>query len=128
MPDLYRPPRDHSLYTGPRSGRPPKHGSARAAPGCRDPTEWPGADFAEILPLISKGLAEDPTGSEWTRLIIHQANRTLIGDIGFLSPPGPEQVVEIGYSIIPTHRQQGYAFEAAQAMISWAFSWPSVRR
>ena len=37
-------------------------------------------------------------------------------------------MVEIGYGITPSYRRQGYASEAARAMIAWAFSCPDVKR
>jgi [ribosomal protein S5]-alanine N-acetyltransferase len=36
--------------------------------------------------------------------------------------------VEIGYSIVPAYQGNGYASEATQAMVNWAFGHESVRR
>lgn len=92
------------------------------------PDEWPNPDIAEILPMILEGRRHDPAAALWSGLIIHRADRTLIGDIGFLGPPGLSGVVEIGYGLIPAYRGRGLATEAARAMVAWAFTQPGVRR
>lgn len=92
------------------------------------PACWPGADFGDILPLVAEILEEDPGQAGWTRLIIHASDRKLIGDIGFLAPPDAMGTVELGYSIIPSYRRQGYAVEAARTMLDWAAGQPGVRR
>ena len=90
--------------------------------------EWPGEDIEEVLPLFARALEKDPTRAEWGRLIIHAAHRTIIGDIGFQEPPDDKGTVEMGYSIVPSHRQRGYATEAGRAIIAWVFSRPEVKR
>jgi ribosomal-protein-alanine N-acetyltransferase len=44
----------------------------------------------------------------------------LIGRLGFKGKP-EHGAVEIGYGIVPAHRQQGYATEAGQVLIARAF-------
>ena len=51
----------------------------------------------------------------------------VVGDAGFHSPPVDGEV-ELGYSILPGHRGQGYATEAARALVEWALSQPDVER
>ncbi len=92
------------------------------------PDEWPNPDLGEILPMILEARLKDPAEAAWSALILHTADRALIGDIGFKGGPDAEGTVEIGYGIIPSYRGQGYASEAAQAMIAWAFAQPGVRR
>ncbi|HYO50155.1 MAG TPA: GNAT family N-acetyltransferase [Chloroflexia bacterium] len=90
--------------------------------------EWPGEDIKEELPLFAQALGKDPTRAEWGRIIIHAAHRMIIGDIGFQEPPDANGTVEMGYSIVPSHRKRGYATEAGRAIIAWAFSRPEVGR
>lgn len=50
-----------------------------------------------------------------------------VGSVGFKSPPSPDGIVEIAYGIEPKHQGNGYATEAAQALVTFAFSQPEVR-
>jgi RimJ/RimL family protein N-acetyltransferase len=90
--------------------------------------EWPGEDIEEVLPLFARALEKDPTRAEWGRLIIQDASRMIIGDIGFQEPPDDNGTVEMGYSIVPVYRKRGYATEAGHAIIAWAFTGPEVKR
>ncbi len=51
-----------------------------------------------------------------------------IGNGGFKGPPDEEGTVEIGYSILEEYQRKGYASEAVEALIQWAFDGPGVRR
>jgi [ribosomal protein S5]-alanine N-acetyltransferase len=46
----------------------------------------------------------------------------LIGAGGYFGPPGEDGVVEIGFSIIPTRQNFGYATELAEMLIKNAFT------
>lgn len=73
-------------------------------------------------------LVEDLLQLGWgVWLIIHAADSTLIGDLGFGGKPD-EQGVEMGYEVLSAYRQQGYAFEAVQALINWACNQPALKR
>lgn len=61
------------------------------------------------------------------RGIVLRQTQTLIGHIGFHTPPGPDYLhnlapggIEIGYTIFPAYRRQGYALEACTVLIEWA--------
>lgn len=92
------------------------------------PAAWPQPDFAQALPFIARELATDPTQARWTRLIVHRADRTVIGGIGSKGSPDASGAVEIGYDIIPSYRRQGYAVEAGAAFVGWLLAQPGVRR
>ncbi len=47
-----------------------------------------------------------------------------IGLIGFKGAPDGRCEVEIGYSLAPAYRRQGYMSEAVQAMVAWAWAQP----
>lgn len=54
--------------------------------------------------------------------------RVLVGAAGFFGLPNEEGDAEIGFSIMPAWRGQGYATELVGALLSWAFDDPRVRR
>lgn len=93
----------------------------------RVPPSWPGADFARMLPRLADGPDDGPVAAP-TRLIIHAADRAVIGEAGFHGPPDRTGTVEIGYSIVPEYRGQGLASEATRALIEAAFASPGIRR
>ena len=92
------------------------------------PDGWPGSGIAEYLPAYTGELAEQPERSAWVRLALRTADRALIGDMGFHGPPDGQGTVELGYSIAPAYRRQGYASEGARGLVAWAFAQPRVRR
>jgi ribosomal-protein-alanine N-acetyltransferase len=61
--------------------------------------------------------AEPPNGS-WR----------LAGVVGFKGPPDPGGTVEIGYGILPERRRLGFAREAVDALLGWAFGRDAVTR
>jgi ribosomal-protein-alanine N-acetyltransferase len=96
--------------------------------GARVPQTWPGADFARMLPRFAEGVEQVSFGAEPTRLIVHAADRTLIGETGFHGPPDGSGTVEVGYSIAPAYRGRGLASEATRALIQHPLSRPDIRR
>ena len=59
-------------------------------------------------------------------VIIERESTTVIGDIGFMGPPGEDGDVEIGYSVIPDRRGRGYASDAVRVLVAWALKQPGV--
>lgn len=89
---------------------------------------WPDEELMECLPRIIKNLelVEEPSGFEsW--MIIDKERKILIGDAGFKGRPATEGIVDLGYAIIAAERQKGYAAEAAEGLIKWAFKHPEVK-
>jgi [ribosomal protein S5]-alanine N-acetyltransferase len=87
--------------------------------------------------IVSKDISPD-----WLRLLeastgadpwilgfglLHLASGTVIGMGSFKGPPGEDGVVEIAYGIVPDFQGKGYATEAAQALVAFAFSSGKVR-
>ena len=58
--------------------------------------------------------------------IIHRDVRVVIGSAGFKGPPDASGIVEIAYGIAPGFQGQGYATEAARALIEFAQRSPRV--
>ncbi|HLO02380.1 MAG TPA: GNAT family N-acetyltransferase [Symbiobacteriaceae bacterium] len=101
-------------------------GTLEGALGARVPAAWPGPDLAAALPFFLAQMQADPDLADWMGLILHQGE--VVGDIGFKGRPDEQGMVEIGYSLIPAARGQGFATEAVRAMTAWALQQPLVRR
>lgn len=89
---------------------------------------WPDADMMETLPRILNNLelVDEPSGFEsW--LIVEKDSKEIIGDIGFKGKPDGEGAVDLGYGIVDSARRKGYAVEAGESMIKWAFKQQQVK-
>ena len=77
------------------------------------------------LEQLRKSVAEDP----WVHgfAIVHREERLVVGSVGFKGPPDDQGTVEIAYGIVPTFQGRGYATEAAEACIAFAFADDRVR-
>jgi ribosomal-protein-alanine N-acetyltransferase len=80
---------------------------------------------SRVLPLQGAAGANEERFGVW--VIIERETETVVGDIGFIGPPGADGIVEIGYSVIPDRRRRGYATEAARALVDWVLREPGVR-
>lgn len=75
-------------------------------------------------------IGEDPTVQPWLlRAMIDRISGTMVGHIGFHSPPRPEDLadiasdgVELGYTVYESFRRQKYATEAVIALMHWAYA------
>ncbi|MBS4214786.1 MULTISPECIES: GNAT family N-acetyltransferase [Neobacillus] len=75
------------------------------------------------IKMFLEKLKEDSTQFGWgVWLVINKENNTIIGDIGFKGKPNSENTVEVGYGIIPSAQNKGYATEAVNEIINWAFT------
>jgi len=93
------------------------------------PDDWPASDLRDFLPLYAQQLEAAPSLLGWgVWLMVHRAERVVVGDLGFKGEPDRAGMVEIGYSVVPAYRRQGYAFEAVQALVSCAFAQLGVSR
>lgn len=84
---------------------------------------WPDADVLDTLPRVINNLSrvECPTGFEsW--MIIKKDTLEVIGDLGFKGFNNEEENIDLGYGIIREERRKGYAEEAVNEIIKWAFT------
>ncbi len=91
------------------------------------PEHWPGHDLMEALPFFVENMEKAPSEPAWDWIAIHTMNQAVIGDIGFIGGPDQKGVVEVGYSIVPEFRNQGYATEMARGLIAWAFQEKGIK-
>ncbi len=97
-----------------------------------DPGALPDRGFAlRRLALVE----QDPAQLPWVyRAVVLTATNTLVGSINFHHrAPDPfllpycSHGAELGYTIAPPHRRQGYATEAIGGMMRWAHDTAAVR-
>ncbi len=102
--------------------------------GVRVPIDWlqDEGEGEEVLPVIAEMLRADAArgaSEHWGWwLILHRAERTLIGEVTCREPRDGTGTVEIGYGVVPAYQGQGYATEAAGAVVEWALYQPGVAR
>lgn len=59
--------------------------------------------------------------------IVDRDTDVVVGTCGFKGPPGADGIVEIAYGVAPDQQGKGYATEAADALVLFAFAEPLVR-
>jgi len=76
-----------------------------------------------------EALRDRPSAVGWCMwyFVLRDGPRTAIGNGGFKGEPSGG-TVEIGYSVMPDHHRRGYASEAVDALVRWAFGDARVRR
>src|SRR5690606_2008390 len=77
-----------------------------------------------ILTNLNKGKAPSGFGS-W--MVINKSTNTLVGGVGFEGLPKEQGDIDIGYGIIVSETQKGYAKEETLGLIEWAFRQTGVK-
>lgn len=90
-------------------------------------------DGGDAIRSMGERLQEDPNQVGWwcwyfVRSDEATGERVLVGDGGFKGPPAPDGTVQIGYSVLHSFRNKGYATEAVRALLSWALQRSGVKR
>ena len=88
------------------------------------PSGWPDEHDARFLAIRLEQLRESPERRAWPVCAI-VLDGAMIGHIGYHGPPGVNarrapDAVEVGYTVFPEHRRQGYATEAVRGLIEHA--------
>ena len=87
---------------------------------------WMADELENFLRYRLGQLESDQSIREWLGramvLTDSAAVRHAIGSIGFHGPPDDEGRLEVGYSVDPPYRRQGFAIEAVRTMFDWALS------
>ena len=85
-------------------------------------------DRQPLWRIRSAQLQDHPGDAVWiTRAIFDPQLRQAVGLAGFHGPPDPAGMVEVGYSVDPAYRRQGYARAALEALLAVAAAEPSIR-
>lgn len=80
---------------------------------------------ADWLALVRGAVSADPWIHGFS--MVHRDNDVVVGMAGFKGPPGADGMVEIAYGVAPDHQGKGFATEAAQALVAYAFDSGRVR-
>ena len=87
-----------------------------------------GPDCRRVWAIRAEQVVEDPASAAWVTGIVWDPERELaVGRAGFHGPPDADGMVEVGYSIDPQFRRQGYARAALRALLARAEAEPDVR-
>jgi RimJ/RimL family protein N-acetyltransferase len=91
--------------------------------------EFPGAEALRVF-YVSDDVSpqwlaalRDASGPDpWRHgfWVVHRERRCVIGAAGFKGAPDDAGMVEIAYGIVPSYEGQGYATEAAGALVAFA--------
>lgn len=86
-------------------------------------------DRAQVSPDWLARVRTVRVGDVWALgfTITERDGGRVVGDCGYTGPPNGDGYVEIAYSVEPDRRGRGYATEAAQALVAFAFTHEAVR-
>jgi ribosomal-protein-alanine N-acetyltransferase len=80
---------------------------------------------ADWLAQLHASTSTDPWKHGFS--LVHQDGDIIVGQAGFTKPPAEDGMVEIAYCVLPEYQGKGYATEAAQALVAFAFNSGRVR-
>jgi RimJ/RimL family protein N-acetyltransferase len=87
-----------------------------------------GPECRRVWQIRAEQVVEDPLSAAWVTGVVWDPERRLaVGRAGYHGPPDGDGMVEVGYSIDPQFRRQGYARAALRALLARATAEPDVR-
>jgi RimJ/RimL family protein N-acetyltransferase len=87
-----------------------------------------GPECRRVWEIRAEQVVEDPPSAAWITGIVWDPERGLaVGRAGYHGPPDADGMVEVGYSIDPRFRRQGYARAALRVLLARAAAEPGVR-
>jgi RimJ/RimL family protein N-acetyltransferase len=87
-----------------------------------------GPECRAVWAVRADQVLDDPASAAWITGVVWDPDRRLtVGRAGFHGPPDGDGMVEVGYSIDPQFRRQGYARAALRALLARAEADPAVR-
>ncbi|HUQ16917.1 MAG TPA: GNAT family protein [Candidatus Saccharimonadales bacterium] len=100
-------------------------GRVTAIAGVELPPGWIRRSERVLRRRLDQVVADPGSGPWLLRAMVHRDDRELVGRIGFHGKPGANGLgaggaVELGYTVEPAFRRQGFAEEAVLGMMAWA--------
>jgi len=97
--------------------------------GVAVPGDWPPPLYGRTAMRFVLMQLDDPAEQGWSfwYLINNSEPGELVGLCGFKGRPDADGSVELSYSVIEKYQRQGFATEAAAALVGWAFSRHNVK-
>jgi RimJ/RimL family protein N-acetyltransferase len=96
---------------------------AQSMIGAQLPAEFPNEDeLAGFLPVQLHRMESTPDRLQWMARLMRASQGEIVGHCGFHGPPEVIGQAEIAYTVFTQYRGQGYAKEAAGALVDWAFA------
>lgn len=98
--------------------------------GAAAPAVWPPELFdGEAIRYSIEDLESDPRNAHWSMcyFVREGAPGEIVGVGGYKGAPLNGEV-ELGYSVLPAFRRQGYASEAVRGLVTRAFAYKEVER
>ena len=87
-----------------------------------------GPECKRVWEIRAAQVVEDPSSAAWITGVVWDPDRRLaVGRAGFHGPPDADGMVEVGYSVDPQFRRQGYARAALRSLLARAEADPHVR-
>jgi ribosomal-protein-alanine N-acetyltransferase len=100
--------------------------------GAHVPPSWPPPLNDEAtLRWTAAYLDAHPDSVGWVKwYFVHREHGEprVVGCGGFCGLPQPDGTCEIGYSVLPESHRLGFAPEAVEVLVTWAFTHPEVKR
>lgn len=93
------------------------------------PDEWPPELFSSTVMRLALAQLDDPAEQGWSVWYLvsrESGSYVLAGLCQFKGRPDTSGSVEIAYSVLPGHRNRGYATEAVVRLVRWAFTHGNV--
>jgi len=80
-------------------------------------------DSGDVSPdwLAALRVSQEPDPWRHGFFLVHREKHAVIGTAGFKGPPDATGTVEIAYGVAPSFEGQGFATEAAAALVAFAF-------
>jgi ribosomal-protein-alanine N-acetyltransferase len=87
--------------------------------GAEAPTDWCAASLGLVARSINQAWGPEPAPTR--AIAVLRGEETVVGDVRFEPSLRAAREFEIGYGVARSRRNQGYATEAAGAVIDWLF-------
>jgi [ribosomal protein S5]-alanine N-acetyltransferase len=98
--------------------------------GAEVPASWPPESLRPALPLFLARSKQTgcfaPWCLGWYGVLRAEAGDILCGSVGFKGVPTLAGMVELGYSVLPSHQRRGVATEMVTFAARWAIAQPAV--